>query len=69
LPRRRVITAPADTLEGDANGAPDEYPRVYEAEFSGRYLHRTIAGGIGYKVPQKAPEVFARAIVVVDGAT
>ena len=40
-----------------------------EAEFSGKYSHRIIAGGIGYNLRPEALEVFARATVDVDGAT
>jgi hypothetical protein len=60
---------PTITLEGDANGAPHPDPSAYEAKFSGRYLHRTIEGGIGYNLPKEAPEALAQAIVDVDGAT
>jgi pimeloyl-ACP methyl ester carboxylesterase len=64
-----VITVPTITLEGDANGAPHPDPSAYEAKFSGKYSHRTIDGGIGHNLPQEAPEVFAKAIFDVDGAT
>jgi len=60
------ITVPTITLEGDANGAPHPNPSAYAAKFSGKYEHRTIAGGIGHNVPQEAPEAFAQAIVDVD---
>ncbi|HEY3944511.1 MAG TPA: hypothetical protein VGL78_04730, partial [Solirubrobacteraceae bacterium] len=58
-----VITVPAITLEGDANGAPHPDPSVYATKFSGKYSHRTIDGGIGHNLPQAAPEAFAEAIV------
>jgi pimeloyl-ACP methyl ester carboxylesterase len=61
-----VITVPAITLEGDANGAPHPDPSAYAAKFSGKYSHRTIEGGIGHNLPQEAPEAFAEAIVDVD---
>jgi pimeloyl-ACP methyl ester carboxylesterase len=61
-----VITVPAMTLEGDANGAPHPDPSAYAKKFSGRYSHRTIEGGIGHNLPQEAPEAFARAVVEVD---
>jgi len=63
-----VIAAPTITLEGDANGAPHLEPGAYARKFSGRYSHRTIAGGIGHNLPQEAPKEFARAVVDVDRA-
>jgi pimeloyl-ACP methyl ester carboxylesterase len=61
-----VITVPAITLEGDANGAPHPDPSSYAKKFSGRYSHRLITGGIGHNLPQEAPEAFAKAIIDVD---
>ena len=61
-----VITVPAITLEGDANGAPHLEPTAYANKFTGRYSHRTIEGGIGHNLPQEAPEAFAQAIIDVD---
>jgi len=61
-----VITVPAITLEGDANGAPHPDPGTYRAKFSGTYAHRTISGGIGHNLPQEAPQAFAEAIIDVD---
>jgi pimeloyl-ACP methyl ester carboxylesterase len=63
-----VITVPAITLEGDANGAPHPDPSAYTKKFSGKYSHRTIEGGIGHNLPQEAPEAFARAVIEVDGS-
>jgi pimeloyl-ACP methyl ester carboxylesterase len=63
-----VITVPAITLEGDANGAPHPEPSVYAAKFTGTYSHRTIEGGIGHNLPQEAPEAFANAVLEVGGA-
>jgi pimeloyl-ACP methyl ester carboxylesterase len=57
-----VITVPAITLEGDANGAPHPEPSTYAAKFSGPYSHRTIEGGVGHNLPQEAPKAFADAI-------
>jgi pimeloyl-ACP methyl ester carboxylesterase len=62
-----VITVPAITMEGDANGAPHPDPSAYASKFSGRYSHRLITGGIGHNLPQEAPEAFAKAVVEVDG--
>src|SRR3954452_13655986 len=60
-----VITVPAVTLEGDANGAPHPDPSAYAKKFSGKYSHQTIEGGIGHNLPQEAPEAFARAVIEV----
>ena len=62
LAKGPVITVPAVTLEGDANGAPHPEPSSYAAKFSGPYSHRTIEGGVGHNLPQEAPEAFADAI-------
>jgi pimeloyl-ACP methyl ester carboxylesterase len=62
-----VITVPAITLEGDANGAPHPDPSAYAEKFSGKYSHRTIEGGIGHNLPQEAPEAFADAVIEVGG--
>jgi pimeloyl-ACP methyl ester carboxylesterase len=62
-----VISVPAITLEGDANGAPHPEPSAYAKKFSGKYEHRTIDGGIGHNLPQEAPQAFAKAVVDVDG--
>jgi pimeloyl-ACP methyl ester carboxylesterase len=60
-----LITVPTITLEGDANGAPHPDPSAYAQKFSGKYLHRTIEGGIGHNLPQEAPEAFADAVLEV----
>jgi pimeloyl-ACP methyl ester carboxylesterase len=62
-----VITVPAITLEGDANGAPHPDASSYAKKFSGKYEHRLIKGGIGHNLPQEASHDFAEAIVEVDG--
>ncbi len=61
-----VITVPTITLEGDANGAPHPDPSSYAKKFSGKYVHRTITGGVGHNLPQEAPQAFAKAIIDVD---
>jgi pimeloyl-ACP methyl ester carboxylesterase len=61
-----VITVPTITLEGDANGAPHPDPSAYAAKFTGKYTHRTIAGGVGHNLPQEAPQAFAEAVVDAD---
>jgi pimeloyl-ACP methyl ester carboxylesterase len=62
-----VITVPAITLEGDANGAPHPEPAAYAERFTGKYTHRLVAGGVGHNLPQEAPQAFAEAVVEVDG--
>ena len=62
------ISVPTITLEGDANGAPHPDPATYAEKFSGRYVHRTITGGIGHNLPQEAPQAFAQAVVDVDAS-
>ncbi len=63
-----VITVPAITLEGDANGAPHPDASSYAKKFSGKYAHRTIKGGVGPNLPHEAPQAFAEAIIEVAGA-
>ena len=62
-----VITVPAITLEGDANGAPYPDPSAYAKKLSGRYAHRLLKGGIGHNLPQEAPQAFAEAVIEVNG--
>ena len=63
-----VITVPAVTMEGDANGAPHAEPAAYAKMFTGKYEHRTVKGGIGHNLPQEAPREFAEAIIDVAEA-
>jgi pimeloyl-ACP methyl ester carboxylesterase len=60
------ITVPTITLEGDANGAPHLAPLAYAKKFSGQYVHRTVAGGVGHNLPQEAPAAFVQAVLDVD---
>ena len=60
------ITVPTITLEGDANEAPHPDPSQYAKKFRGKYVHRTIRGGIGHNLPQEAPRAFADAVVDVS---
>ena len=62
-----AISGPTITLEGDANGAPHPEPAAYAARFTGKYVHRTLTGGIGHNRPQEAPADFARAVEEADG--
>ena len=61
-----VITVPAITMEGDANGAPHPDSSAYANKFTGKYKYRLITGGIGHNLPQEAPKDFADAIVEID---
>ncbi|MDH0737381.1 alpha/beta fold hydrolase [Achromobacter spanius] len=61
------ISVPTITLEGDANGAPHPPPAAYAKQFTGKYEHRTITGGIGHNLPQEAPQAFADAVLQVAG--
>ena len=61
-----AIAVPTISLEGDANGAPHPDASAYARNFSGKYAHRLIEGGIGHNLPQEAPQAFAQAIVDVD---
>jgi pimeloyl-ACP methyl ester carboxylesterase len=63
-----VITVPTITLEGDANGAPHPDGSAYAKNFSAKYSHRIIKGGVGHNLPQEAPHDFAQAVVDVDGS-
>ena len=40
-------------------------PSAYAKKFTGKYAHRTIAGGIGHNLPQEAPREFAQAVLDV----
>jgi pimeloyl-ACP methyl ester carboxylesterase len=60
------IAVPTMTLEGDANGAPHPEPASYAKKFTGKYVHRTIRGGIGHNLPQEAPQAFAQAVMDVE---
>jgi pimeloyl-ACP methyl ester carboxylesterase len=61
-----VISVPAITLEGDANGAPHADATAYAGKFTGKYEHRVIGGGVGHNLPQEAPQAFAQAVIDVD---
>ncbi len=58
-----AIGVPTITLEGDSNGAPHPEPSSYAGKFTGKYLHRLVAGCIGHNLPQEAPADFARAVI------
>ena len=42
-------------------------PSAYAKQFSGRYAHRDLDGGIGHNLPQEAPHAFTQAIIDADG--
>jgi pimeloyl-ACP methyl ester carboxylesterase len=62
-----VITLPAITLDGDANGAPHAPATAYRNKFAGKYDARLVTGGVGHNLPQEAPQAFAQAVIDVDG--
>jgi pimeloyl-ACP methyl ester carboxylesterase len=61
-----VVTVPAITMEGDANGAIHAPSTAYRNKFSGKYDYRLITGGVGHNIPQEAPQAFAQAVIDVD---
>ncbi len=61
-----TIAVPTITMEGDANGAVHSDPRTYASKFTGKYVHRTVGGGVGHNLPQEAPQEFAQALIDVD---
>jgi hypothetical protein len=63
------ITVRAITLQGNAAGSAHPEPSAYAHRFSGKYAHRNLEDGIGYNLPQEAPQALAQAIVDVDGYT
>jgi pimeloyl-ACP methyl ester carboxylesterase len=67
LAKAPVISVPAITLEGDANGAAHAPPALYRPKFAGKYEHRDLTGGVGHNLPQEAPQAFAQAVIDVDG--
>jgi pimeloyl-ACP methyl ester carboxylesterase len=67
LAKSPVITLPAITLDGDANGAPHAPAAAYRNKFAGKYDARLITGGVGHNLPQEAPQAFAQAVIDVDG--
>jgi pimeloyl-ACP methyl ester carboxylesterase len=69
LAKGPIITVPAITLEGDANGAPHPQPAAYASKFSAKYANRIIGGGVGHNLPQEAPQAFVDAIIDADGYT
>jgi pimeloyl-ACP methyl ester carboxylesterase len=59
------ISVPTLTLEGDANGAPHQPPAAYAGQYTGKYQHHDVSGGIGHNLPQEAPKAFAQAVLRV----
>ena len=61
------IAVPTVVLEGLDDGvAPPQAEDIAAAHFSGPY-QRACVKGIGHNFPQEAPEVFARAVLEVQG--
>src|SRR5262245_32686260 len=60
-----AITVPTITMEGDANGAPNQEPSAYAKQYTIKYEHRNITCGIGQNLPQEAPQAFAEAVIAV----
>ncbi|ALM84351.1 alpha/beta fold hydrolase [Bordetella sp. N] len=59
------IVIPAITMEGDANGAAHPAPAAYAKQFTSKYQHRDLTGGVGHNLPQEAPKAFADAVLQV----
>lgn len=65
LTEQPAITAPAITLDGDADGVMARGGTAGHARhFAGPHEHRVVPGG-GHNLPQEAPEAFAAAILDV----
>jgi pimeloyl-ACP methyl ester carboxylesterase len=63
LAAQPVITVPAITLDGDADGvAPATDGAAQAAKFSGRRVHHVIPRA-GHNLPQEEPEAFAAAVM------
>jgi pimeloyl-ACP methyl ester carboxylesterase len=63
-----VITVPAITLDGDADGVvPATDGAAQAGKFTGRRTHRVIPGA-GHNLPQEEPEAFAAAVMELTGA-
>jgi pimeloyl-ACP methyl ester carboxylesterase len=60
-----IIAVPTITIASDFDG-PAADGTSYRDKFSGKYEHRVFKG-IGHNVPQEAPQVFAQAVVDVNG--
>ena len=61
-----VVTVPAITMEGDANGAAHPPGTAYRNKFSGKYDYRVITGGVGHNIPQgPAPESAVQQVVLL----
>jgi hypothetical protein len=35
-------------------------------QFTGKYEHRNVGGGVGHNLPQEAPQAFTKAVIDVD---
>ena len=68
LAQAPAISVPTITMEGDANGAAHAEASAYAKQFTGRYAHRLLTGGIGHNLPKEAPRDFAQAVLDVAAA-
>jgi pimeloyl-ACP methyl ester carboxylesterase len=65
LAQAPVISVPAITIDGDANGVvPATDGKGYATKFSSKYAHRIVSGA-GHNLPQEAPHAFAEAVLEV----
>ena len=63
LAAQPVITVPAITLDGDADGvAPPTDGSSFAAKFSSRRAHHVVPHA-GHNLPQEEPEAFAAAVM------
>jgi hypothetical protein len=53
--------------EGETDGSSHPVdPTAYRQKVTGKYASRIITAGIGYNLPQEAPQAFAEAVIDVD---
>ncbi|NLR59198.1 alpha/beta hydrolase [Chitinophaga polysaccharea] len=62
-----VISVPAITLDGDADGiAPATDGQAYKKKFVGKHVHHIVPGA-GHNLPAEAPGIFTNAIIEAAG--
>jgi hypothetical protein len=66
LAEAAVITVPAITLEGDANGAAHPRPELLRRQVLGQVFAPHDRGRRRHNLPQEASEAFADAVIEVD---
>ena len=62
-PRRRPSPCPPSPSRATPTAHRTPSPSAYAAKFTGKYAHRTIAGGVGHNLPQEAPQAFVDAVL------